>query len=409
MMQSYIINYNLYEGDIFRRTLGIKVVISQYNSDFSKSINNSFYWFMNVVLIKLKERVKDFLLSDYNLKIIGICEKDNSLFFNGEDYFVTRIKMDKENEVFFRISANLMNSILENTLGGRGEQFAVEKMTELEAKILTSLNDYIYKGIAPFLSKNKNGVVEKNPNHVHLDFLTKDKNGIIGKLIISIPVDILPDIRPADLPINFDMGSFPSYKVSVKIICGKSQLTLYDIQHMESGDIVVLEDSNIKMMTLELFGHKKNFKLNPETSIITGIDDDGGKEMDNTANVSANMWDVIPVEISAEFEKVQITLGELKQISEGAIVDVSTIYENKVYLKVENKPIASGELIIINDKYAVRVEEVFSDKQKAAPAAPKQRAVAAPQQQTQSQPAAQQQAGGDDFNYDNFDIEDEDI
>lgn len=385
------------------------MVVSQYNSDFSKSLKSSFYWFTNVVFIKLKDRVKEFLLSDYNLKIIGVCEKDNSLLFNGEDYFVTRIKVDKKNEVFFRISANLMNSILEGTLGSRGEKFAVEKMTELEAKILTSLNDYIYKGIAPFLSKNKNSDVEINSNLVHLTFLSKDTNGVIGKLIISIPISILPDIRPVDMPINFDMGSFPSYGVFIKIICGKSQLTLYDIQHMESGDIVVLEDSNIKMMTLELFGHKKNFKLNPETSIITGIDDDGGKEMDNTANMSANMWDVIPVEISAEFEKVQITLGELKQISEGAIVDVSTIYENKVYLKVENKPIASGELIIINDKYAVRVEEVFADKQKTAPAVPQQRAAAAPQPQPQQSQPAEQQAGGDDFNYDNFDIEDEDI
>lgn len=385
------------------------MVVSQYNSDFSKSLKSSFYWFTNVVFIKLKDRVKEFLLSDYNLKIIGVCEKDNSLLFNGEDYFVTRIKVDKKNEVFFRISANLMNSILEGTLGSRSEKFAVEKMTELEAKILTSLNDYIYKGIAPFLSKNKNSDVEINSNLVHLTFLSKDTNGVIGKLIISIPISILPDIRPVDMPINFDMGSFPSYGVFIKIICGKSQLTLYDIQHMESGDIVVLEDSNIKMMTLELFGHKKNFKLNPETSIITGIDDDGGKEMDNTANMSANMWDVIPVEISAEFEKVQITLGELKQISEGAIVDVSTIYENKVYLKVENKPIASGELIIINDKYAVRVEEVFADKQKTAPAVPQQRAAAAPQPQPQQSQPAEQQSGGDDFNYDNFDIEDEDI
>lgn len=364
---------------------------------------------MNVVLIKLKDRVKDFLLSDYNLKLIGICEKDNSFFFNGEDYFVTRIRVDKQNEVFFRISAKLMNSILENTLGSRGEKFAVEKMTELEAKILTSLNDYIYKGIAPFLLKNQNSDVEKNPNHVHLDFLTKDKNGIVGKLVISIPINILPEIRPVVSPINFDMGSFPSYGVFIKIICGKSQLTLYDIQHMESGDIVVLEDSNIKMMTIELFGNKKSFKLNPETSIITGIDDDGGKEMDNTANISANMWDVIPVEISAEFEKVQITLGELKQISEGAIVDIGTIYENKIYLKVENKPIAYGELIIINDKYAVRVEEVFADKQKTAPAVPQQRAAVAPQPQPQQSQPAEQQAGGDDFNYDNFDIEDEDI
>ena len=117
---------------------------------------------------------------------------------------------------------------------------------------------------------------------------------------------------------------------------------------------------------------------------------------DNTTNSGENMWDVIPVEISAEFEKVSITLGELKQISEGVIVDVGAIYENKIFLKVENKPIASGELIIINDKYAVRVDEVYT----AGPAPAAQQAA----------PARPQQAGNNQaFNYDNFDIEDESI
>ena len=137
---------------------------------------------------------------------------------------------------------------------------------------------------------------------------------------------------------------------------------------------------------------------------------------DNTTNSGGNMWDVIPVEISAEFEKVSITLGELKQISEGVIVDVGAIYENKIFLKVENKPIASGELIIINDKYAVRVDEVFTDKpaeqpqvQQSAPqAAPAPAAApqAAPQAAAPQQPAS---GNDEDFNYDNFDIEDEDI
>lgn len=394
------------------------MVVSQYNSDFSKNINSSFYWYTKVLYIKLKERVKEFLLSDYNLKLVGLCEKDNTILFNGEDYFVTRIKVDKINEIFFRISASLMNSILGNTLGNKKEEFVPEKMTELEAKILTTLNDFVYKGISPFLDKNQNNEKEINTNLVHITFLTKDKNNIAGKFIISIPINILPEVRPADGQLNFDMGSFPRYKVPVKIISGKSELTLYDIQHIEAGDIVVLEKSNIKMMTIDLFGNRKTFAINPETSIIAGIDDDGGRPMDdNTAAVSTNMWDVIPVEISAEFDKVSITLGELKKISEGVIVDVGTIYENKIFLKVENKPIASGELIIINDKYAVRVDEVFTDKPKqqtppkqaevqnvpaAAQAAPK-----APQQQPPAD--AKQPAGNDDFNYDNFDIEDDDI
>ena len=100
----------------------------------------------------------------------------------------------------------------------------------------------------------------------------------------------------------------------------------------------------------------------------------------------------------------------MKQISEGVIVDVGSLYENKVLLKVENKPVASGELVIINDKYAVRVDEVYSDMQPdAKAAAPAPTAGQAPPQPVAPAGGQQPQANSEDFNYDDFDIEDEDI
>lgn len=388
-------------------------VLSQYNSKFSNCINDSFYWFKRVLFQKFKEKVKEFLLTDLSLKLIGISEQDN-VFFSGEEYFVTRIRVDKTNEIFFRISAPLIDMILSNSLGRASQPFSTENITELEAKILTELNNYIYKGIAPFLVKDN---AEPSPL-AHLTFVTQAMNGAYGKFVLSVPTALLPEVRPMVTQQNFDLGSFPKYKADVKIITGESELTLYDIQHLESGDIVVLEKSNIKTMIMELFGQKMQFKINPDTSLITGIDDDddGGKSVDTNMNnnVQTSMWDNIPVEISAEFDKVTISLGELKQISEGVIVDIANIYENKITLKVEDKPIATGELIIINDKYAVRVDEVLSDKkpQPEAPQAPAQaQAQPAPEQANPPQDAQQpQQAeGNDDFNYENFDIEDEDI
>ena len=388
------------------------MVSTQYTSNFSTKINDSFYWFKKVLFQKTRERMREFLLSDFDIKLIGISEKDN-VFFVGEEYFVTRIKVDKQNEVFLRISSPLMNMILENSLGRTEGEFIPENMSELEAKILTGLNDYIFKGLSPFLVKDKAIDEETNTNLAHLTFVAKNKDNNVGKLILSIPINLLPEVRAFSPTQNFDMDSFPKYKVPVKIITGKTEIKLYDIQHIESGDIVVLEQSNIKKMIIDVYGSKKEFNINPETSIITGIDNDSeGDSMEDFNKKEGTMWDVIPVEITAEFESVTISLGELKQISEGVIVDVGSIYENKIFLKVENKPVASGELIIINDKYAVRVDEVFGEEKKEAPknqissqTAPK------PAQKTTPQPQPQVQANSDDeeFNYDNFDIEDEDI
>ena len=44
------------------------------------------------------------------------------------------------------------------------------------------------------------------------------------------------------------------------------------------------------------------------------------------------------------------------------VVDLVSIYNNRVTLTVEDKPIASGELVIVNDKYGVKITEVHAPK-----------------------------------------------
>ncbi|HIT55413.1 TPA: FliM/FliN family flagellar motor switch protein [Candidatus Galligastranaerophilus intestinigallinarum] len=74
------------------------------------------------------------------------------------------------------------------------------------------------------------------------------------------------------------------------------------------------------------------------------------------------MWDDIRIEVAAEFKKVKMTLGELKQISKGLVIDLGAVMNNEISLLVENKAVAKGELVIINDKYGVKITDVFASK-----------------------------------------------
>ena len=73
---------------------------------------------------------------------------------------------------------------------------------------------------------------------------------------------------------------------------------------------------------------------------------------------NTNLWDSIQVDMSATFEKVKISLGELKNIEEGLVVDISSVYDNKVYLQVGGKTVAFGDLVIINDRYGVKINGI---------------------------------------------------
>ena len=126
------------------------------------------------------------------------------------------------------------------------------------------------------------------------------------------------------------------------------------------GDIVLFENSNSSEMILSCENIVQKFKIKPNINIIEPYDMAGGNEMDNT---NTNLWDSIQVDMSAEFDKVKVTLGELKNIEEGLIVDLCSVYDNKVSLKVGGKTVAVGDLVIINDRFGVRIENVSNPEE----------------------------------------------
>lgn len=340
---------------------------------------------------------------------MGLFENVN-LLSSQDEYFVTKIRLNKERAIFIRLSKQVVKELLEDAIGNipGKKDFNLEKITELEAKILTGFNNYLYKYFCEILlppdELPKNTV---NFNECILTFFVKNKKREIGKIIVTVPVIA---IKPEKLRIRnrFTIDDFKSCIAKLNIRVGKTRIKLNDIKQLEPGDIVVLEDSNIKRMTLLYEGKAIKFKVIPNPALIKDFDYDGGRHMDENSENNFNMWDNIQVDMGAEFEKVKITLGELKQMSEGLVVDIGSVYENKIDLKVENKIIASGELVIINDRYGVRIDEIYTDSDEKEPDADE--AVHSPEEQPSgSHGANQQQNDEEDFDYSDFDVEEEDI
>ena len=145
-------------------------------------------------------------------------------------------------------------------------------------------------------------------------------------------------------------------------------------------------------MTLVCSNIVQKFQVKPNIKIIEPYDTGGGDGMED--NTNTNLWDSIQVDMSAEFDKVKVTLGELKSIEEGLIVDLCSVYDNKVSLKVGGKVVAAGELVIINDRFGVRIEKVNDSS-------------SSPEPETEHSAEAAQEAGGDaeDFDYSDFEVE----
>ncbi len=379
-------------------------------STFSKQLNRTYDWFDVNFTENLEIASSDFWNTEISAKLMGVCENVN-LLSSQDEYFVTKIRLNKERAIFIRLSKQIVRELLEDSMGQSpvNKPFDLEKITELEAKILTGFNNYLYKFFSELLvPPNEIPQNTVNYNECILTFFVTNKKRGIGKLIVTVPVIA---VKPEKLRIRhrFSIDDFKTCPARFNISVGKTKIKLNDIKQLEPGDIVVLEDSNIKRMTLIYENKTLKFKVVPNPALIKDFDYDGGRHMDENSETNFNMWDTIQVDMGAEFEKVKISLGELKQMSEGLVVDIGSVYENKIDLKVENKIIASGELVIINDRYGVRIDEIYTDDKDED----------APQQIDNPESAAEinnspdntveAPQGEEDFDYSDFDIEEEDI
>ena len=334
-------------------------------SEFSNNLNQTYEWFNNHFTQTVKDAFQEFWGAEADVKLLSISENTNSLV-QGEEFFVTKIRLNKELSVFIRLSTQMVKTLLENVLGKNGKNFNIEKITELEAKILTGFDDFLYQNFAEYIKKAeelpKNNT---NYNECNLTFYLRTNNMTLGKIVIKIPTVAIAPQKVAPGEDTFTITNFLSNTARVNLNVGHTRIKLNDLKSLEHGDIVLLEHSNSSQMTLTYKGYSTQVRVVPNPSIMIENDfnnEDIPKGDNMPDNDIYNMWDSIQVDIGAEFEKVKLTLGELKQISEGLVVDIGSVYDNKIDLKVEDKIVASGELVIINDRYGVRINQVFTEE-----------------------------------------------
>lgn len=384
-------------------------------------------WFYSTFYKSLKKSTKEFFQKDIDIRFMGISIDENILFY-GDEYFVNNIAINKNANFQMKISSGVIEYFLDTALGSSEKKFELNALTDIEAMLIKAYSIHIYKNIEEIFDKTEinKKIVQKSKN-INITFYIREEEEHTGKIIISVPDYVLHNISVADKKETFTINDFKKTYVNTKIRLGKSKIALNEIKAIEDGDIIVLEESNISKMAIILDGKEINFKINPNPSLIISVNNNGGNEMEEETSVKPqNMWDSILVDIVAEFDNVKLTLGELKQISEGLVIDVGSVYDNKIKLRVENQIIATGELVILNDRYAVRIDSVKKAKEapkanqiqeKATPVKEAQsvKKPIKPQAQTQVKPKAQTatpnspKEGDENFDYSDFEIEDESI
>ncbi len=329
------------------------------NPLYPKELYSQYSWYEKSFLPAIQKGCDEFFLEGFQFDMLSISKNINAMI--GKDfYFVTKIRIDKQYDMFFRISEDAVALILDKILGKNNKVFNLNKLTDLEAKILTAFNDYMFGITSKIISDPPAGELRRtNFDVIHLTYLIKDPTmKTCGKFILSIPEALLKPETIVSTGEKFENTTFATSTLPVDILVGSTKFSMFDLKNLAIEDMVIFDNSNIRKMVLKVDDYEQGINLSPNYGLVTPIEDNGGEEMG-----AKNLWDSIEVEMNAEFDAVKITLGDLKNIEQGNVVDLTSIYDNKVTLRVEDKTIARGDLVIVNDRYGVKITEIIANKQ----------------------------------------------
>ena len=332
----------------------------------TKELYREYSWYKNAFSNILQDASDDFFTQNFRVEFIGLSKNINCLL-NNEKCFVTKIKIDEEHDMFFRLTEKTIDIILEKVLGKAKNKFNLNKISELEAKIITAFNSSVFEALKPKMNSADPRLLKRtNFDMINMTFILRNIEPDAkeaGKIIVTLPLALLSPEEITSSGNTFENTDFPDSEIFVKVIMGEMRFPLYDIKNLEPGDVVVFENSDVYHMKLSIQDELLDINLNPNMGLLIPQEDENreGEEM-----AARNLWDSIEVDMNAEFDSVKISLGELKNIEDGLVVDLTSLYDNNVTLKVEGKPIASGTLVIVNDRYGVKINNVISKGQDAA-------------------------------------------
>jgi flagellar motor switch protein FliN/FliY len=81
-----------------------------------------------------------------------------------------------------------------------------------------------------------------------------------------------------------------------------------------------------------------------------------------TTATPANMEFIldVPIEVTVELGRTKLLVNELLKLGQGSVIELSKLAGQTLEILANQKLVARGEVVVINEKYGVRLTEVVS-------------------------------------------------
>jgi len=68
----------------------------------------------------------------------------------------------------------------------------------------------------------------------------------------------------------------------------------------------------------------------------------------------------IPLDVSVELGRVRIIVNDLLQLGQGSIIELNKPVGEPLEIYINNKLIARGEVVVVDEKFGIRVTDIIS-------------------------------------------------
>lgn len=86
--------------------------------------------------------------------------------------------------------------------------------------------------------------------------------------------------------------------------------------------------------------------------------------MDASSPVPANLEVLldVPVKLTVELGACQMPMREVLQLNSGSVVQLDKVADTPVDLFINQKRIARGEVVVVEDRFGIKITEIFSSQ-----------------------------------------------
>jgi flagellar motor switch/type III secretory pathway protein FliN len=261
----------------------------------------------------------------------------------------------------FRVNKIFIDRVLKHSLGDNGKPFKLKQITPLELSIFENFfvelenfwNDFWRLSIP-----NSNGTFIYLIWGIEID----DKD--LGSIAIGVPPGLVPSmLKPK---VAYDLRSTLAdldIEVPLDLDAGKSKLKISEIRSLEEEDIIIFEDSDVRHLIWNkseldrlLFNIELPAKDNPNyADLYYDLD---VNSMSPEENHNEDLLTDLPVELTAKFKSVHMPLRKILELESGGILPLGLLIDSQLTLVAPgDKPIASGNLVIVGNQFGIKISK----------------------------------------------------